>query len=69
MKKLLKLYLLSFILLSDFVAFAQPGDDQGGGGLEGDDPQPAPINGEMILLAIAGVLFVIYTFRKNRRTA
>lgn len=69
MKKLLKLYLLSFILLSDFVAFAQPGDDQGGGGLEGDDPQPAPINGKMILLAIAGVLFVIYTFRKNRRTA
>ncbi|WP_309613843.1 signal peptidase [Flavobacterium sp.] len=69
MKKLLKLYLLSFILLSDFVAFAQPGDDQGGGGLEGDDPQPAPINGKMILLAIAGVLFVIYTFKKNRRTA
>ncbi len=69
MKKLFKLYLLSFILLSDFVAFAQPGDDQGGGGLEGDDPQPAPINGKMILLAIAGVLFVIYTFKKNRRTA
>jgi hypothetical protein len=71
MKKLLKLYLLSFILLSDFVAFAQPGDDDGGGGggLEGGDPQPAPINGKIILLAIAGVLFVIYTFRKNRRTA
>lgn len=70
MKKLLKLYLLSFILLSDFVAFAGgPGEDDGGGGLEGGDPQPAPINGKIILLAIVGVLFVIYTFRKNRRTA
>lgn len=69
MKKLLKLYLLSFILLSDFVAFAQPGDDDGGGGLEGGDPQPAPINGKMVLLAIAGVLFVAYTYRKNRRIA
>ncbi len=68
MKKLLKLYLLSFILLSDFAAFAQPGDDDGGGGLEGGDPQPAPINGKLILLAITGILFVIYTFRKNRRT-
>jgi hypothetical protein len=69
MKKLFKLYLLSFILLSDFISFAQPGDDDGGGGLEGNDPQPAPINGKLILLAIVGFLFVIYTFRKNRRIA
>lgn len=70
MKKLLKFYLLSFILLSDFVLFAQPGDEDGGGpgGLEGGDPQPAPINSKILLLAIVGVLFVIYTFRKNKRT-
>ena len=68
MKKLLKLYLLSFILLSDFAVFAQPGDDDGGGGLEGGDPQPAPINSKILFLAIVGVLFVIYTFRKNKRT-
>jgi len=68
MKKLLRIYILTFVLLSDFIAFAQPGDDDGGGGLEGDDPQPAPINSQLILLAIVGVLFVIYTFRKQKRT-
>jgi hypothetical protein len=69
MKNLLKFYLLTFILLSDFVAFAQPGDDDGGGGLEGGDPEPAPINGKLILLAVTGILFVMYTFRKNRKQA
>lgn len=70
MKKLLKFYLLTFGLLSDVVAFAQPGADDGGGGLEGGDPLPvaAPINSKMFLLAIAGVCFAIYTFRKNKRT-
>ena len=71
MKNLFKLYILSFVLLSDFVAFAQPGDDDdgGGGGLEGGDPEPAPINSKLIVLAILGLLFVLYTYRKNRRTA
>ena len=65
MRKFYKFYLLSFILLSDFVAFAQPGDDDGGGGLEGDDPAPAPINGKLILLAIMGIIFVLYTLQSN----
>ncbi|MGC4040239.1 MAG: hypothetical protein QM710_05475 [Flavobacterium sp.] len=69
MKKLLKFYLLTFILFSDFVAFAQPGDDDGGGGVEGEDPEPAPINNKLILLAITGILFAIYTYRKNREQA
>ena len=69
MKKLLKFYLLSFILLSDLLIYAQPGDDDGGGGLEGGDPEPAPINSKLILLAIAGILFVIYTFRKSEKQA
>ena len=67
MRKFYKFYLLSFILLSDFVAFAQPGDDDGGGGLEGDDPAPAPINGKLILLAIMGIIFVLYTYRNNKK--
>ena len=67
MRKLYKLYILTFILFSDFVAFAQPGDDDGGGGLEGEDPQPAPINSKLILLALTGILFVIYTFKKNKK--
>lgn len=71
MRKLYQFYLLTFFLLSDFVAFAQPGDDDGGGGggLEGGDPQPAPINSKLILLAIAGIFFVMYTFRKNKKQA
>lgn len=69
MKKLLKFYLLTFILLSDFVAFAQPSDDDGGGGLEGGDPEPAPINSKLVLLAITGILFAMYTFRRNRKQA
>lgn len=69
MKNLWKLYLLSFVLMTDFVAFAQPGDNDTGGGLEGNDPQPAPINSKLILLAITGILFVMYTYRRNKKQA
>ncbi|MDI1315946.1 hypothetical protein [Flavobacterium sp.] len=69
MRNLVKLYLVSFIFLSDFIAFAQPGDDDGTGGLEGGDPQPAPIDSKLILLAIIGILFAVYSFRKNRKQA
>jgi hypothetical protein len=69
MKNLLKFYLLSFILLSDFMAFAQPGDDDDGGGLEGGDPEPAPINSKLILLAITGILFAMYTLKRNKKQA
>ncbi|WP_293891727.1 hypothetical protein [Flavobacterium sp.] len=67
MKNLLKLYLFIFVLMFDFVAFAQPGDNVGGGGLEGGDPLPAPINGKIFLLAFAGLCFVIYTLRKAKK--
>jgi len=70
MKNLLKFYLLGFILLSDFMAFAQGDeDDGGGGGLEGGDPEPAPINSKLILLAIIGIFFVMFTLRKNKKQA
>jgi hypothetical protein len=68
MKKLMKFYLLAFVLFSDFVVFAQLGDDTDDGGLGGGDPPPvAPINGQLIVLAILGISFVIYTFRKNKK--
>ena len=69
MKNIYKFYLLTFVLLSDFAVFAQPGDDDGGGGLEGGDPEPSPINSKLILLAITGILFVMYTFTKNKKQA
>ena len=70
MKNVYKFYLLTFVLFSDFVMFAQagPGDDDGGGGLEGGDPPPVPINSKLIFLAIMGILFIVYTFRRNKKT-
>lgn len=71
MKKLFKFYLLPFIFLSNFVAFAQPGDGTGGGSggdLGGEDPVPvAPINGQLMVLAILGIAYVIYTFRNYKK--
>ena len=67
MKKLFKFYLLSFIFLSNFVAFAQPGGGTGEGGFEENDPTYAPINGQLMVLAILGISFVIYTYRKNKK--
>lgn len=68
MKKLIKFYILAFVLFSDIVVIAQaPGDGDGGGGFEGNDPVPAPINGQLMVLAILGISFVIYTYRKNKK--
>jgi hypothetical protein len=67
MKNILKFALLAFIMLYDFVAFAQPGDDDGGGGVEDVDPQPAPINSKLILLLVIGLIFAYHSFKKNRK--
>jgi hypothetical protein len=66
---ILKLVLLSFFLLNDFILFAQdPGDTgDGDGGLEGGDPAAAPIDGKLIFLGISAILFAIYTFSKKRQ--
>jgi len=66
MKKFLKFYLFAFFLLSNLVVFAQGTEDEDGD-LEGGDPQPAPINGKLFILAIIGITFAIYTYKKNRR--
>jgi len=61
MKNIIKFYLFSFILLSNFAVFAQGGPgDEGDGGLEGGDPAPSPINGKIIfyLLALYFLLFI-----------
>jgi hypothetical protein len=62
--------LVIFFLLFDFVAFAQgPGDEDGGGGLEGNDPPPAPINGQLIWLGILAIVFAFYSIRQYRKLA
>lgn len=65
---LLKIYIFSFLFMTDFAGFAQPGTDDGGGGLEGDDPPPAPINTKLIFLAVFGILYAAYYFRNNKQT-
>ena len=67
MKKLMKFYILAFVLFSDFAMFSQPGTETEVGGLEDSDPQPAPINSKLMVLAILGIAFVIYTYRKNKK--
>lgn len=47
--------------------FAAPGDDSDSGTLEGNDAPAAPINGKLILLAIAGIVYAFYTFKKYRK--
>lgn len=66
--KLFKLYILGFLILTNFIAFAQPGDDTVDGDLEGGD-DPVPVNGKLIYLGIAGLLFAVYTYRKNKKVA
>ena len=69
-KNLLRFYILTIVLFSDYMMFAQgPGDENGDGDLEGDDTPAAGINSKLIYLAIVGILFAVYTYRKNRRVA
>ena len=68
MKNNLKFYFVTLFLLgSNFVSFAQLGEDDEGGGLEGDDTPSASIDGDIAYLAIIGILFVFYIYRKNKQ--
>ncbi len=65
--KLLSFYLLAFVLLSDFRLFAQVGDESDEGNLQDDDAPQAPINGKLMLLAITGLAFAFYVYRRNQQ--
>lgn len=56
----LKFYITILTLLVSFVGFAQvdPPTD--------DDPVGAPINSQLIWLAIVGVAFAVFFFRKRK---
>ena len=62
---LLKTFFLLTFLFLDFVAFAVPGDDTAEEDLEGNDAA-VPINGKLLWLAIVGIAFAYYTYKKTR---
>lgn len=66
-KNFINLFIFSTMLLSDFIIFAQPNDDDPGGDLEDDDPAAVPINGKLLWLALAGILFAISVYKNNRK--
>jgi hypothetical protein len=48
------------------IAQIGPGDDDGGGDLEGPD---APINGQIIWLVLIGIAFAFYFLKKYRKAS
>ena len=61
-----KIFLVLFYILSTAVMFGQ-GTGSDDGDLEGNDPPAAPINSKLILLALVGVIFAIYTFKNQKK--
>ena len=66
MKRFYKFYLLAFLLLSDFVIYAQ-GDEDDNGDLEGGDP--VPVNSKLIFLLIFGIALAYVSYRRNKKIA
>jgi hypothetical protein len=64
---ILKYYITVFCFCSTFVLFAQPGDNDTGGSLEGGDPAPAPINDYIWVLAVLGLILVFMKYRAIRK--
>lgn len=67
MKNYQKISIFLYMLLFDFIAFAQPGDTDGTpDGLDSDEPT-APINGKLIILAVVGVIFMFYKLKSTKK--
>lgn len=61
---LLKFYIVAVYLCSTFVLFAQPGTTDTGGTLENADTPPAPIDENLWILALVGLIFVFLKFKE-----
>lgn len=58
---------LSFIIWSGAILQAQPGFDDGNGGVEGSDPIAASIDLQIIFLLFGALIFAYYLFlHKNK---
>ena len=61
---ILNIYIFIFFLTSDFIAFAQPIDDDFGD-LQEDDEPAVSINGKLMWLLLCGMLFAFYKYKRN----
>jgi len=60
---LFKLYATLMMAFVSFLSFADPIDPPAD-----DDPPASPINTKLIWLAVAGIVFVYFYFRKQAKT-
>lgn len=65
-KNVFHIYIVVFCLLSDFILFAQPTDDEDGD-LQDDDEPAVSINGKLFWLCLCGLLFAFYKYRQQRQ--
>jgi len=61
---ILNIFIFIFLLLSDFIAFAQPTDDEFDE-LQGGDEPAVTINGKLFWLFLCGVLFAFYKYNQS----
>jgi hypothetical protein len=63
-KNTIRLYSIGVLFFTQIALFAQDGvgDDDDGGGLNDVDPAPAPINTNLIILVLFGLVFAFYKF-------
>lgn len=68
--KLVYLTVLGIVLFNTMTTFAQgPGDDEDGGGLEGGDPAPAPIDTKLYVLTFIALVYGYYLLKGNKQKA
>lgn len=68
-KKLVYLTVLGIVLFNTITTFAQEPGDEGDGGLEGNDPAPAPIDTKLYMLTFVALVYGYYLLKGNKRKA
>lgn len=69
-KKLVYLTVLVIVVFNTMTTFAQgPGDEEDGGGLEGGDPAPAPIDTKLYVLTFIALVYGYYLLKASKQKA
>lgn len=67
MKTMFRIYIVVFVLLSDFMMFAQPPTEDEDGDLQDDDTPATFINQKIIWLVIAALMLAWYKLKQHRQ--